>query len=67
MVDCLAISPESADLCGPETSLLLSSIGKIIVLISIGQSLAVDPIGILTVLLPVISFLIGSNAYVTAD
>ena len=32
-----------------------------------GESLAVDPIAILTVLLPIVSFLCGSNCYIKPD
>jgi hypothetical protein len=64
----LAIIPNINLLCGPKTSTLLQSIGNLIYKnLKIGQSLAVDPISILTILLPIITFLVGSNTFIRAD
>jgi hypothetical protein len=54
----LGIIPCIEDCCGPETAKLVNKIG---------ESLAVDPIAILTVMIPIVAFLCGSNCYIKPD
>lgn len=62
----MGVIPPIDDCCGPKTAEMVKMIGKTLRII-LGESLAVDPIAILTVLIPIISFLFGANCYVKPD
>ena len=64
--DCLGVAPPINDCCGPLTAGLVTMISNYSNII-IGESLGVDSIAILSVLLPIVSFLTGSNCYVKPD
>ena len=61
--DFLGVAPPINDCCGPLTAGLVTMISNYSNII-IGESLGVDSIANLSVLLPIVSFLTGSNCYV---
>lgn len=64
--DCLGVVPAIENCCGPLTASLMKKISNFDFLM-VGDSLAVDPIAILAVLIPIVSLLMGSNCYVKPD